>query len=146
MKKVLFLLSFFFALGIVSVNAQSCHGAAASGKSCCADKASKAAAADQTIEKRQNADGTVAYVRKEADTQGNVKFVSVKYDEGTNTFVAAAPQAAVAGDGMAKKACAAEASGKACAGSGSGSGKACCAQGAKDGKACCANKAKADQK
>jgi hypothetical protein len=132
MKKVLFLLSFFFALGLASVNAQSCHGAA--GKSCCADKAAKAAAADQTIEKRMNDDGTVAYVRKEADAQGNVKFVSVKFDEPSAAFVTVAPLTAstdATTTGTSHKACAMQ-----------GSGKACCA--GKEGKACCAGKAKAD--
>ena len=74
MKKVAFLLSFFFVLGMAAVNAQSCCAGGA-GKSCAA-KVSKAASADPTIEKRQSDDGSVAYVRKEADAQGNVKFVS----------------------------------------------------------------------
>lgn len=135
MKKVLFLLSFFFALGIATANAQSCHGSAAAGKSCCSDKASKAAATDKTIEKRMSDDGSVAYVRKEADTQGNVRFVSVKFDEASNTFVNVAPQAtanAAGTEGMNKKACAAQ-----------GSGKACCAPGSKEAQNC-APKAKSD--
>lgn len=135
MKKGLLLLSFFFALGMAAASAQSCHGAAAAGasKSCCASKASKAATSDASIEKRMADDGTVSYVRKESDAQGNVKFVSVQFDEATNTFVNVAPKA-VAADakaGMTKKSCAA------------GASKACCAQGAKEGKACCAAKAAA---
>ncbi|MBK8554437.1 MAG: hypothetical protein IPL65_01090 [Lewinellaceae bacterium] len=130
-------------MGTATVNAQSCHGAAAAGKSCCASKASAAATSDATIEKRMNEDGSMAYVRKEADTQGNVKFVSVQFDEKSNTFVNVAPATAsanatpVATEGMTKKSCAAMSS-----------GKACCADKAKEGKACCAGKAKAaaDQK
>ncbi|MBV6442421.1 MAG: hypothetical protein DYG98_19710 [Haliscomenobacteraceae bacterium CHB4] len=130
MKKAIFLLSFFFALGIATANAQSCHSAAAT-KSCCASKASKAASSDASIEKRQAEDGTVSYVRKETDAQGNVKFVSVQYDESTNTFVNAAPKSAtIAEEDKAtatKKAAACSPSEKkACAGA-AGSGKACCA-------------------
>jgi len=132
MKKSLFLLSFLFVLGVAAANAQSCHGGSASAsKSCCTSKAAKAAASDASIEKRMADDGTVSYVRKESDTQGNVKFVSVQFDEASNTFVNVAPKS-VSDDckaGMTKKACAA------------GSGKACCAAGAKEGKACCAAKA-----
>ncbi|MBP6826838.1 MAG: hypothetical protein KA165_09815, partial [Saprospiraceae bacterium] len=77
----------------------------------------------------------VSYVRKETDTQGNVKFVSVQFDESTNTFVNVAPKTATATATistddkatMTKKACSASGT------------KACCAAGA--GKACCANKA-----
>ena len=130
MKKAIFLLSFFFALGIATANAQSCSSASAS-KSCCASKAAKAASADATIEKRQAEDGTVSYVRKETDAQGNVKFVSVQFDESTSTFVNVAPKSAtIAADDKAastKKAAACSASEKkACAG-GASSGKACCA-------------------
>lgn len=130
MKKVLFLLSFCVAFGITAANAQSCSSASAA-KSCCANKAAKAAAADVNIEKRQAEDGTVAYVRKEADAQGNVKFVSVQYDEASNTFVNVAPKTmpAEAQATMPKKSCAASA------------GKACCSSGASaDKKACCAAK------
>lgn len=130
MKKAIFLLSFFFALGIATANAQSCHSASAT-KACCANKAAKAAASDASIEKRQAEDGTVSYVRKETDAQGNVMFVSVQYDEGTNTFVNVAPKSAtISADDKAaatKKAAACSASEKkACAG-GAASGKACCA-------------------
>ncbi len=136
MKKVLFLMPFLLVLGLAAASAQSCHGAAAStGASCCASKAAKAAAADASIEKRQSDDGTVSYVRKEADAQGNVKFVSVQYDEATNAFVNVAPKTmtADAKAGMAKKSCAA------------GAGKGCCSSGAAAGKSCCAGKA-ADKK
>lgn len=133
MKKAIFFFSFFFALGIATANAQSCHASAE--KACCANKAAKAAASDASIEKRQNDDGAVSYVRKETDTQGNVKFVSVQFDESTNTFVNVAPKTATATATistddkatMTKKACSASGT------------KACCAAGA--GKACCANKA-----
>jgi len=130
MKKVIFFLSFFLAMGIATANAQSCAGASGT-KACCANKASKAATSDASIEKRQAEDGTVSYVRKETDAQGNVQFVSVQFDEKTNTFVNAAPKsAAMAADdkaGMTKKAAACSASEqKACAG-GASSGKACCA-------------------
>ena len=79
MKKAIFFFTFFLALGLSSATAQSCNG-----KACCAGKAAKAASADATIEKRVADDGAVTYVRKEADTQGNAKFVSVQYDEVSN--------------------------------------------------------------
>lgn len=133
MKKAIFLLSFFFALGIATAQAQSCSSASAT-KSCCANKAAKAASSDASIEKRQAEDGTVSYVRKETDAQGNVQFVSVQYDEKTNTFVNAAPKSATIAEGdkaaSTKKAAACSASEK----------KACCASGASAGKACCASK------
>ncbi len=139
MKKGIFLLSFFFVLGIAAANAQSCHGASASAtKSCCASKAAKAATSDASIEKRMTEDGAVSYVRKESDAQGNVKFVSVQYDEATSTFVNVAPKGAVAEGGMVKKSCSAEEM-KACAGK--SDMKACAGKG--EGKACCASKAKA---
>lgn len=133
MKKGIFLLSFFFVLGIAAANAQSCHASAGASKSCCASKAAKAAAADTNIEKRMADDGTVSYVRKESDTQGNVKFVSVQFDEAANAFVNVAPKSVTAegNAGMVKKSCAA------------GASKACCARGAKEGKSCCASKAAA---
>lgn len=129
MKKAIFLLSFFFALGIATANAQTCSSASAS-KSCCANKVAKAAASDASIEKRQAEDGTVSYVRKETDAQGNVKFVSVQFDEGTNTFVNVAPKSATIAaedkETSVKKAAACSTSEKkACAGS--AAGKACCA-------------------
>ncbi len=133
MKKALFFLAFFFALGMATANAQSCSASAAT-KSCCASKAAKAASSDASIEKRQAEDGSISYVRKETDTQGNVKFVSVQYDEGSNTFVNVAPKSAtISADdkaSMTKKAAACSASEK----------KACCAGGAASGKACCASK------
>lgn len=140
MKKGLFLLSFFFVLGIAAANAQSCHAA---GKSCCASKAAKAASADTNIEKRMADDGTLSYVRKEADAQGNVKFVSVQFDEASNTFVNVAPKSISNDDkaGLTKKACAGSGEGKACS---AGEAKACGA--GKEGKACCAAKAKVEQK
>lgn len=137
MKNVVLFFSFFFVLGITAANAQSCHGAAAAeGKSCCASKMAKAAAADPSIEKRMADDGSVAYVRKESDAQGNVKFVSVQFDETSSSFINVAPKtlSADAKAGMVKKSCAGDM--KACAG---GEKKAC---GAKEGKACCASKAK----
>lgn len=123
MKKLFFLIAF----GIFSVamaNAQSCSGGA--NKACCANKVAKAAAADPSIEKRTAEDGSVSYVRREADATGNVQFVSVKFDETANAFVNVAP-AAVSGTekaSMTKKSCSA------------GEKKACCAGGEK--KACCA--------
>jgi hypothetical protein len=133
MKKGIFLFAFLFAFGMAAVDAQSCQGKAASASKACCMKADKAAAADATIEKRMADDGTVAYVRKESDAQGNVKFVSVKYDATNDAFVNVAPKAATASAtaGMTKKSCAA------------GASKACCAKGASQGKACCASKAKA---
>lgn len=134
MKKGVFLFSFFFVLGIAATNAQSCHEKAASTSKACCMKADKAAAADASIEKRMGDDGTVAFVRKESDAQGNVKFVSVQYDAATDAFVNVAPKtvSAEATSGMTKKSCASSAS------------KACCAKGAGAGKACCASKAKAE--
>lgn len=136
MKKVFFVFGFLFAFGIAAVNAQ-CSGAAASseGKSCCAGKVAKAAAADPSIEKRVSDNGEVSYVRKETDQQGSVKFVSVKFDEGAGTFVNVAPKtlSADAKTGMVKK------EGKACA---AGEGKACCKSGT---AAAACNKGTADK-
>lgn len=130
MKKAIFFFAFFLAVGIVSANAQ-CQGASASaGKACCSNKAAKAASADASIEKRLADDGSISYVRKESDAQGNVKFVSVQYDEASNAFVNAAPKSATAGagasEGMVKKSCSASEA-KACAGGAAKEGKACCA-------------------
>lgn len=139
MKKAIFFFAFFLTVGIVSADAQ-CASSAAAGKSCCANKAAKAANADASIEKRMSDDGAIAYVRKEADAQGNVKFVSVQFDEASSTFVNAAPKTATAGvatEGMVKKSCSASEA-KACAGSGD---KKACAGGAAGGKSCCAKKA-----
>jgi Tfp pilus assembly protein FimT len=123
MKKAIFLFSFLFAVGIAAASAQSCPGGH-DNKSCCSAKASKAAATDPTIEKRKADDGTVAFVRKTTDAQGNAQFVSVQYDEASNAFVNVAPKTISAGD---KAACTKKTA-------------ACCA-GAKDGKACCAKAA-----
>ncbi len=124
MKNAILMLAFFLAVGITTASAQSCHASATATKSCCTAKASTAAAADPTIEKRQAEDGTLSFVRKEADQQGNVRFVSVRFDEAQNAFVNAAPPAAAATEaakvGMTKK--------EACA---AGGKKACCAGGAK---------------
>ena len=143
MKKAIFFFAFTFVLGAFAANAQSC---AAAGKSCCANKVAKAAAADPNIEKRMSDDGSVAYVRKEADAQGNVQFVSVKFDETANAFVNVAPQAQVTDKGgLTKKttSCSATTETKACAG-GAAAGKACCSSAAApSGKACCANKSAA---
>ena len=128
MKKALFAFTFFFALGIAAASAQSCH-AAAGGKSCCSSKMASAMSADPSIEKRMADNGTVSYVRKEADTQGNVRFVSVQFDEATSTFVNVAPKTMTAENKAeyTKKAASCTASEKkACAG-GAASGKACCA-------------------
>lgn len=133
MKKAIFFFAFIFALGLANANAQSC----CAGKTACANKMAKAAAADTNIEKRMADDGTVSYVRKEADAQGNVRFVSVQYDEATNAFVNVAPKTATASDkaDMTKKACSSSEA-KACSGA-AGSGKACAGG---SGKACCAGK------
>jgi hypothetical protein len=127
MKKVIFFFAFFLAIGIAGAQAQACAGQASAGKSCCASKATSAAKSDPSIEMRKADDGTVAYVRKEADAQGNVKFVSVQFDEQSNAFVNVAPKTIAAEDKavMTKKACAGEK--KACAGE-------------KGGKSCCASK------
>lgn len=121
MKKAIFFFAFIFALSLANANAQSC----CAGKSACAMKMSQAAASDTNIEKRMADDGTVSYVRKEADAQGNVKFVSVQFDETANAFVNVAPKTATASDKaeMTKKSCSA-AEMKSCSGSGK---KACCA-------------------
>jgi hypothetical protein len=117
MKKVLLFLFVFGAFGISDAVAQCSGAKMAAGKSCCASKAAKAATTDANIEKRSNEDGSVAYVRKEADAQGNVRFVAVTYDETANAFVNVAPVAAT--------------------------GKACCASKAEAGKSCGAAKSKA---
>lgn len=139
MKKAIFFFAFTFLLGAFAANAQSC----CANKSACANKVAKAAAADPSIEKRQAEDGSVAYVRKEADAQGNVKFVSVQFDEASSTFVNVAPKMTVTDKTeMTKKSCSASEA-KACAGGASaGAGKACCAGKTAEGqgKACCAKK------
>ncbi len=139
MKKALLFFAFSFAFGLGAAYAQSCQNAASTApKSCCASKsaAAKAAAADPSIEKRMAEDGTVSYVRKETDAQGNARFVSVRFDEQTQTFVNVAPQTTTATtQGMTKKSCSTEEA-KACAGQG---GAKACARKA-DGKACCASK------
>jgi hypothetical protein len=134
MKKVLFVFGFLFALSLSAINAQSCASASA-GKSCCSSKVAKAVEADKSIEKRMDDKGVVSYVRKETDQQGNVKFVSVRYDEPTNTFVNEAPKSltADAKTGMVKK------EGKACAAG--AEGKACCKSG--EAKSCSKTEAKA---
>ena len=130
MKKAILFFLFTFALGAFAASAQ-CSGAAKAGKSCCASKIAKAAAADPSIEKRTSDEGTVAYVRKEADAQGNVKFVSLQFDEESNAFVNAAPKMAASDkEGMTKK--------SAACGSSSAK-KACCA--GKAGKSCHGEKA-----
>ena len=123
MKKAIFFFAFIFALGLANANAQACCAS----KSSCANKMSMAAAADANIEKRMADNGTVSYVRKEADAQGNVKFVSVQFDETANAFVNVAPKTATASDKaeMTKKSCSASEM-KACAGQAGGT-KACCA-------------------
>ena len=122
MKKAIFFFAFTFVLGAFAANAQCTAGTAS--KSCCASKIAKAAAADPNIEKRPSDDGSVAYVRKEADAQGNVMFVSVQFDEAANAFVNVAPKVTVTDKTeMTKK-----------------TTKACCAGGAGQGKACCATK------
>jgi len=136
MQKVLFLLSFLFVVGAATANAQSCGGAkmsTASGKSCCASKAASAAKSDATIESRVAEDGTVSYMRKEADQTGNVRLVSVQYDEASNAFVNVAPKGSTstATEGMVKKSC----------GTSTATGaKACCSSDKAEGKACCAKK------
>ncbi|HOY06670.1 MAG TPA: hypothetical protein PLO67_14780 [Saprospiraceae bacterium] len=122
MKKAIFFFAFIFALGMASANAQSC----CAGKTACASKMSKAASSDASIEKRMADDGTVSYVRKEADAQGNVRFVSVQYDETANAFVNVAPKTATASDkaDMTKKSCSAATTGKACC-AGKTAGKSC---------------------
>jgi hypothetical protein len=133
MKKVLLFFVCCLAIGLTAANAQ-CHAAAsaaASGKSCCASKMTSAAAKDATIEKRMDDNGTVSYVRREQDAStGNVRFVSVRFDEGTSTFVNVAPKSMTdeAKSGMVKKECSSEASKKACSGEGMSQGKACCAK------------------
>ena len=94
MKKLIFLLPFMIFLSVAVVNAQSCGaGSASATKSCCSSKAAKAASADTNIEKRMADDGSVSYVRKETDTQGSVRFVSVQFDEASSTFINVAPEA-----------------------------------------------------
>lgn len=121
MKKGIFLLAFVFGVALATAGAQSCTaGAATAGKTCCPVKMAAAAASDATIEKRQADNGTVSYVRKETDNQGNVRFVSVQFDETKNGFVNVntAPKTATASEkatATKKEACAA------------GAKKGCCA-------------------
>jgi hypothetical protein len=120
MKKVLFLL-FFAALSVATVNAQCSASTAV--PSCCMAKAAKAASADASLEMRKSDDGAVSYVRKETDAAGAVKFVSVKFDESSSSFVNVAPKSMTETEkaSMTKKSCAAGASSEK---------KACCAGGA----------------
>ena len=144
MKNIAFLLSFFFVLGIAGTASAQCQGkaSASASKSCCMAKAAKAASSDASIERRVADNGQVSYVRKESDSSGNARFVSVRFDEKTNTFVNAAPKSA---NGSAtvgytkKKASCSSAEKKACAGM---AGKKACCAGKSSGKAC-AGKAKA---
>lgn len=134
MKKVLLLLSF---VAIAGFTAQAQCGSAASAgapKACCAGKIAKAMSADPNIEKRMSDDGSVSYVRKETDSEGTVKFVSVRFDEPTASFVNVAPPSALgagAADGFVKKSCGTSAE---------STGKGCCAGKAAAGKSCCASK------
>jgi hypothetical protein len=121
MKKAILFFVFLFVAGLATSNAQCAASAAGAQKSCCAGKVAKAASADPSIEKRMADNGTVSYVRKETDTQGNVKFVSVQFDEASNAFVNVAPKTMTAETkeaGMVKKSCAAAGAGKACCKSG----------------------------
>ena len=138
MKKAIFFFAFTFVLGTFAANAQSCC-AKAGNKTTCAEKISKAAASDPSIEKRMSDDGSVAYVRKEADAQGNVIFASVQFDETANAFVNVAPKIQVTDKAdMTKKTTSCSASEKkACAGA--GQGKACCAN--KSASSCSEKKA-----
>jgi hypothetical protein len=131
MKKVFFLVLFFAALGITSASAQSC--CAGKKSATCASKATAAAQSDASIETRKADDGTLSYVRKEADATGTVKFVSVQFDETSNAFVNVAPKSMTETEksGMTKKSCS--------AGAATSEKKACCAGGAK--KSCAADKA-----
>jgi hypothetical protein len=127
MKKVIIALGLLFALG-TAASAQCTAGSAGTGtKSCCVGKAAAAAAADPTIEKRVTDNGEVSYVRKESDAQGNVKFVSVRYDETSAKFINVAPKTATATAGMTKKTAACTTEGTAT--------KKCCAGG--DGAKSC---------
>ena len=128
MKKLFLLFALLGAFSLSSSYAQSCSGAKKSA-GCCAMKAAKAASADASIESRTSEDGTVSYVRKETDSEGNAKFVSVRYDEKEAKFVNVAPQ------GMAKKECTAQKS--SCAAK-----KACCS---KDAKKSCGAKASSSE-
>jgi hypothetical protein len=132
MKKVLFVLSFFFALGMVSANAQSCGSAktAAAGKSCCSSKAATAAKADATIQSQVDANGVVTYMRQETDQTGTVRLVSVQFDEAANAFVNVAPKGEAATEGMVKKSCGTSVTGA----------KSCCASGKAEAKSCCTTK------
>jgi hypothetical protein len=125
MKKVFFFLVFFAALCVTSANAQCSAGTASTAvKPCCMAKAAKAATSDASIEMRKADDGTVSYVRKEADAAGTVKFVSVQFDEASSSFVNVAPKSMTATEksGMTKKSCSAGASSEK---------KGCCAGGEK---------------
>lgn len=140
MKKLFFLLTFVFTLGMSAVQAQSCQGAASAAgttKSCCASKMAKAAASDPTIESRIADNGTVSYMRKETDQQGQVRFVSVQFDEASSAFVNVAPKSISEDEkaAMTKKSAS-------CASEANGAKKACCA-GEAGKKNCSASEKKA---
>lgn len=126
-EESIFLFAFLGVFSLTGAMAQSCGSAsAAKTKSCCAAKADKAAMGDATIEKRTNEDGTASYVRKEADAQGNVRFVAVSYDEKANAFVNVAPPAT-----LEKKSCASATGAKSCCSAKEASAKSCCSSKAK---------------
>lgn len=148
MKKVLFSLFFMGAL-IVGASAQKAEcskpcGSKTASTSCQAKAtgnasvdeaaaAAKLASMDPTIQSHTcPVSGTVSYQRKEAQKDGSVKFVDLKYDASSNTFVNTSPSAMPGKEGCTGQASGSSASKSCCAGKAS-------ATSAKSG-ACCAGK------
>jgi hypothetical protein len=128
MKKLILFIGFGIFVFAGNTNAQTCaHGKSAEAKVCTkpTEAAIKAASMDPSIEtKTCKTSGSVCFVKKTTDAQGNVATAEVKYDEATAQFVSITE----ANAGTVKS----------CSTS-----KACCAKGAKNGKACCKAKSSA---
>lgn len=132
MKKWMMMCAFLGAFAFAA-SAQACHGdaskAGAAGKpACCAkpgagvsDAASKAAAADPSIEKRVNAEsGAVSYVRK-VSNNGAVSFADVRFDDAVGKFVNLTPEeAAKCAAGQKPACCAGKANAASCSKGASG--------------------------
>lgn len=114
--------------------AQNCsHASKASAKTCVkpSEEALKAASMDASIETKVcEKSGTVCFLKKSTDAEGNSASTEVKYDEATASFVSiASSDASIGEDANAAKSCS--------------KSKACCKKGSKSGKACCKSKSTA---
>lgn len=134
MKKLILLIGIgCFALAGSGI-AQTCsHGSkTVEAKSCVkpSEAALKAASLDASIETKVcEKSGSVCFLKKTTDAQGNVSKSEVKYDEATAQFVSIPENEATAGSEGKVKSCS--------------KSKACCAKGSASGKACCKAKSTA---